>query len=248
MRRPVSLILPVLGAAVTGLGFAIGCSGGNADTSVRMSAAERPDVSPALVAAGSMAIPEQTPFVYRRFNSGQQGGSARGEARAISTDGASCRVEVSGEGTAWGSFKLGHCFDNLTGKPLDAVVKVRLGVDWALEHRAAKASASGTGSLVFFVKDTHAIELRRETLLSRDLEKGPTAALPHHELVFDARLEPGVGYYFILAGRVDVASEAGQSATVEMNVTDVAIEIDWKAERTTAHVEESGVDVEANPS
>ncbi|MFQ5501514.1 MAG: hypothetical protein ACE5EQ_04340 [Phycisphaerae bacterium] len=229
------------------MGLAIGCSGGNLDTSVRMSATVRPDIGPALVAAGSMAIPEQTPFVYRRFNSAQQGDSARGEARAISTDGAGCRAEVSGEGSAWGSFKLGHCFDNLTGKPLDAVVKVRLGVDWSLDHRTAKAPASGTGSLVFFVKDTHAIELRRETLLSSDLEKGPTTAVPHHELVFDARLEPGLGYYFILAGRVDVASEAGQSATVEMNVTDVAIEIDWKAERATARVEEPGVDNDADP-
>ncbi len=213
------------------LAFTSGCEGGGQGMSVRLSAAERPDVD-AAVATGSLRVPEEKPFNIVSFKSGQEGLSARGESLPAGNHGASCTAQVNGTGSAWSEFQLGYCFDNATGRPLQAVLKLSVTVSENAEKTLGSgdaAAASGQNSLTFLVRDTAGLVVRQETLASSDLSKGARDTSNRHEMVFDLLCEPDRGYYILLAGRAAADAKGdGSGANARLEVKDVALHLEHR--------------------
>jgi hypothetical protein len=216
---------------LAGVVFLTGCGGGGGGTTVSMAASQRPDVDQARVQQGKLALPSDAAFNYTKFTSGQEGRSARGEAEAVANNGARCRAEVSDEGSAWGGFQYGYCFDNATGKALNAVVSLSLNVDRSASRSEGAASAGeavgGNCSLIFFIKDSYGLTLLQESLVTSALGKGAKDATLKITPQFDVKMEPERGYYLILAGRADAKAPASQAAAVSLKASDVSIEIAW---------------------
>lgn len=216
------------GVALAGLGA---CSGAAVDTNVRLPAAERPDVSPSAISK-AIEVPVEAAFNYPRFSSGQEGAEARGSAVADGKAGAKCFAEVDGKGKAWGAFQLGYAFDHQSATKSHCVVRVRLTADESATAEWPKqatngGSVDGSVNLIFFMKDSMGLTLKEESLVSSTLQKGPQTATTHHDFVFDTDLEPERGYYLVVSGRVDASSGEGTSSRVELNVSDVSMEIRW---------------------
>lgn len=244
----VSLVL-------AGLVLLTGCGGGGGDTNVSMAANRRPDVDEARMQKGKLALPAEAAFNYTKFTSGQEGQSARGESAGISNQGARCKAEVTDQGSAWGGFQYGYCFDNATGKALNAVVSLSLNVHRSASRSEAGASPQDVGGgncrLIFFIKDSYGLTLLEESLVTSELGKGANDATLRITPRFDVKLEPERGYYLILAGRVDAKAPASQSASMSLEATDVAIEIDWTsapAASAAAVQSETGDQVESTRS
>ncbi len=224
-------------------GLSGGCGDQQAGIRVRMPASQRPDMDAKMVARGALLIPQDKAFNYPKFRSGQEGPSARGQAEAIGNNGALCRAEVSGEGNAWGEFLLAYCFDNLTGKTLDAVIKARLTIHRTVVHDTGDAEAvepfNATADLSFFVEDASMGQvLKQEKLITGEVSLGPHLSTTHRDLVFDVKFEPDRGYYLFLSGRAGVNAERpGHTGSVLLEVKDVSFEIQWQAAEASARAE-----------
>ena len=210
----------------------VGCGGGDAGMSVRRLAGERPDIGEQAVARGRLSIPSDEAFNYTEVQGNQHGPAARGDAKPIGNNGAVCRAEVKGKGSATGQFLLGYCFDNATAKTLNAVVKLKLNISESTAFEAtggdSETSPTASRTLTFFVKDTNGFELKREDLVASNLGKGPRSSRSSPEIIFDLQVEPGRGYYLMLAGRANVKAEDAQSADATLTVTDVSLNINWR--------------------
>ena len=210
---------------------AAGCSGGGSiGLDVKKPAAERPDITPGTAAAGRLVMPGETAFNLTSFKSGQVG-PARGASDPAGSNGAVCRAEARDGGSAWGEVQIGYCLDNAAGRPLLAVAKVKVRVKGSIsaEPTAPPQSSRSTASnnLVFLIKDTYGLVLKQEQLFTQDLERGAGATTAAHDLVFEVRLEPDRGYYFLLAGRSDVQAAESQSVTSALEAADYALELSW---------------------
>lgn len=220
-----------------------GCGDQEAGIRVRMPASQRPDMDAKAVARGALVIPQDKAFNYPKFRSGQEGPSSRGGAGAIGNNGALCRAEVSGEGNAWGEFLLAYCFDNLTGKSLDAVIKARLTIRRTVTHDTgtddAAEPADATADLSFFIEDASMGQvLKQEKLISGEVNLGSHLSTTHRDLVFDVKFEPDRGYYLFLSGRASVkAEQPGHTGSVLLEVKDVSFEIQWQAAEASAGAE-----------
>ncbi|HWL93812.1 MAG TPA: hypothetical protein VNT79_09780 [Phycisphaerae bacterium] len=215
------------------------CGGGGPDVDIRIAEHDRPDLEPEMAASGQRAVPKDAAFNIAKFTSGQEGETARGESRAIELNGATCQAEVTGTGSAWGAFQLGYTFDNMSGRPLNAVVRLKLDVKGGATYETKDRNdlenvPAGSGTVNFVLKDSLGVLVRQEALYSAGMGTGARSASRRHDIVFEARLESGRGYYMMLLGRADASSSAGQSVKVDVAATNVSMEIEWKAmEQTT---------------
>lgn len=225
-----------------------GCGDQEAGIRVRMPASQRPDLDAKMLARGTLTIPQDKAFNYPKFRSGQEGPSARGEAEAIGNNGALCRAEVSGEGNAWGEFLLAYCFDNMTGRTLDAVIKARLTIRRTVIHDTGKDDAveptNATVDLSFLVEDASMGQvLKQEKLISGEVNLGSHLSTTHRDLVFDVKFEPNRGYYLFLSGRASVKAEhPGRTGSVLLEVKDVSFEIQWQAAGASARATEATIE------
>lgn len=224
--------------AVQMSGAAMGC-GGQSGFSFREPAGRRPDIDAEWLARGSLSIPADQPFLPPLLQSSQSGSDARGEARPIGDHGAACQSQTKGKGSASGAFLLGYAFDNATGKALDAVISLRLSVrnTAAVELAGPAADAAEaivTAMLDFSVKSTRGLELKRENLLDSDVSKGPRSSSDSMERIYEVRLEPGMGYYLMLEGRTQASANEDQSASAALEVSDLAIVINWREAESQA--------------
>lgn len=212
--------------------LAIGCGESDTGMVVKRSASERPDIDRPTALKGALAVPAAQPFNFTTFTSGQLG-TARGESTAVGKDGARCSAEAGDGGSAWGEFQLGYCFDNTSGEPLDASVKLTYKLT---ETRSSKGpvldargvDSTGKSALRFFIKDTNGRTLKTEDLSTSTLATGPVSQTNKRDMVFDARFEPNRGYYLVLTCRTDAQAAAGANTSVAMNVEQAGLEIAWR--------------------
>ncbi len=208
-----------------------GCSGGTVETNVRMPAAERPDVTP-VASAEPIRIPGDIAFNYPRFSSGQEGPASRGSAVAAGNAGATCFAESKGDGKAWGAFQLGYAFDHQATKPSHCIVRVRLTAKESATSSPGSATdpakkPEGSVNLIFFMKDSMGLTIKEESLVTSTLSRGPQSATTQHDFVFDAELQPERGYYVVVSGRAEAVSVDGVESRVDLNVSDMDLEIRW---------------------
>jgi hypothetical protein len=226
MRQKQTWLLGVVGLAC----WIGACSGaGEVATDIRKPASERPDVDNAMAAKGTLAVPATEAFNLTSFRSGQTG-AGRGESKVDGAGGAVCRAETARDGTAWGAFQLGYCFDNVTSRPLDAIVKVHLVASESTTGGPDDEDliASSANDLTFFIKDTNGLVIKRESLLSSGLDKGAASLGMKHDLVFDVRFAPNCGYYLVLSGRAKVESDGPHPLAASLRVDEYTIQIEWR--------------------
>lgn len=226
--------------------FATGCGGGGANAinlEVRTPASKRPDIDLAK-SPDIIKIPGQAEFNFQSFRKQAWGPEGTGHcfAKPVGKNGAICHASASDTTGAWSEFQFGYCFDNTSTSPLDGVVKLHLKMRESVANETSeKAPAAeapdddletpqpvATGALSFFIKDTNGRLIRREDLLATTLSKGPSSNSQARELVFDARLEPNTGYYFVLAARADVTAIKNGRSSIEVEVSDVSLELNCK--------------------
>jgi hypothetical protein len=219
-----------------GLGWMAGCGGSDTvSTDIKRSATERPDIDRTVVSSGSLVLPAKTAFNITSVQSAQVG-TGRGTADFAGNNGAKCAAEARDGGSAWGEFQLGYCFDNVADQPLQAAVKLRLKATGGTslssrEHvttQPAEPPPRAVSSLIFFIKDTNGIVLKKEQLFTGDLDKGAGSNSATQDLVFDAHFEPQRGYYLVVSGRADAQAAQAQNVVCSLDVADCAMEIDWQ--------------------
>ena len=229
----LSLLLPVV-ACLLGSG----CGGAEDGINSASLPEDRPDVTPERLARGRVTLPATEPFNLTAFESNQDA-DGRGESKAEGTGGAICKAASGTAGSAKASFLLGYTFDNLSGRDIDAVIKLKLTHNEAIALTPGttppdKIPPGGSTNLAFVIKDSAGVVLKNEGLAASAADKGPAASSGSHDLSFDVRFEPGKGYYLIIAGRCEAKAGSGRGTTVDVSVRDVSLDIDWKPAPTPA--------------
>lgn len=227
IAAPLLLALPVFACL-----FASGCGGAEDGINSASLPEDRPDVTPERLARGRVTLPATEPFNLTAFESNQDG-DGRGQSKAEGTGGATCKAASGTTGSAKASFLLGYTFDNLSGRDIDAVIKLKLAHDEAIDLSPGttppdQTPPGGASNLAFVIKDSAGVVLKNEGLAASVADKGPAASSGSHDLSFDVRFEPGRGYYLIIAGRCEAKAGSGRGATVEVAIHDVSLDIDWK--------------------
>lgn len=225
-----------LTAAATALAFAAaGCSDPMTAGEVSMSAKERPDVDRAMVDQGALRLPAGQAFNIRVFTS-QQTGDGRGESTPQGEDGVVCKA-VSGEkGTATAAFQLGYAFDNVTEKPLDAEIRIRLDYSESITESvpatttapASQLDGIGQSGISFLIRDSNGATIKSEAINANHPIHGLRGSKATHEQTFDARFEPSLGYYIFLSGMASAAATAAHRAEVKLEVSKYSLEIKWQ--------------------
>jgi hypothetical protein len=212
-----------------------GCSSSaGISTDFKRPPSERADIEERQFTSGPIRIPESAPFNFTSYRSGQTE-TGQGVTQPAGKNGVSSKVEAKNGGSAWAEFDLGYTFDLVGPRPQAGVVRLRLKSTRTqkLEHPATTSGPSGesstsSGQLRFVVKDSNGRLLRDENLLAGGGERSPTDVQQSHELAFDVPFEPGLGYYLVIAGRCDVQTISGDSATVTLGINDASLEIGLK--------------------
>lgn len=218
--------------------YVAGCGGGSEiNTSIRKSANERPDLDASQAKAGSIVIPAKTPFNLTSFTA-NQAWPGRGESEPIGHDGAKCLAEARDGGAAWGEFQLGYCFDNLTGRKLEAAVKMKVRVAETLSVERAAAPPGGEpttakSQLTFFLKDSNGILLTQEQILVKDLSQSTGTNSTLREMAFPVTFEADRGYYLVLSGRTETQAAQGESVNATLEVTQYWLEITWQSQNSS---------------
>ncbi len=236
MIRPSVSRRSLMTATIALLAWTGACSEQEAGINLRKSADERPDVTSETLAQGRITVPGGVAFNLKSFRS-EQDQDARGESRAVGTDGAACKAEARNGGSAWGEFLLGYDFDNQTGRVLHAVVRVRLQYTDKIELDAGSLEddqdpATASTTLVFEIKDTNGVAIRRETLAGSTGLKRARSQAGSREAFFDARFEPGLGYYLAVFGRCQARAAKSGSVSVALEISKYELDIDWQDRRT----------------
>jgi hypothetical protein len=228
-RRMTSLRTLAIALAFTAIS---GCGGGvNVINTARLPV-DRPDVTIEGVAKGGVSLPGTDAFNVTSFESAQDG-DGRGESKATGKDGASCRAESGVTGIGKASFMIGYTFDNQSGKPLDVVVKLRLKHEATIELSPGetpigKQPPGASNTLAFVVRDSAGVVIKSEVLTTSTSEVGPKSSSGSQDLAFDVRCPENRGYYFVIAGACEARNGTGRSATVNMTVSDISLELDWR--------------------
>ncbi|MFQ5424565.1 MAG: hypothetical protein ACE5F9_11365 [Phycisphaerae bacterium] len=213
-----------------------GCSGGDAGFDIRKAAADRPDLDAPQVARGTLSLPKMEPFNLTSFVAEKENdanGTSMCDSMPVGADGARCKAEVHDGAKANARFLLGYMFDNTTSQPLDAVISVRLKFHESVMLNAADTGSdvrpsSASTSLMFQIKDTNGTVVRTEHLIDGGASGSRRSSRGSPELSFDARFEPGRGYYLAAYGKCHAAAGPSQTVAVSLEITDCKIDIDWR--------------------
>ena len=205
--------------ATGSVGWLAGCSGAQFGEAVALSRETHASLVDDFAAGKPLALPQDLAFnLYDSQRSATAGG--RAESTADPAGRAQCQASAEEVGTATAEFQLGHVLDNRGQGPLE--VTARFVVDYACRVRCDPQDRSKPADelgLRIFVRDSNK-RLLDKHMLTEASEAGGTRDWTGREThAFDLTLEPGLAYYFVVAGRVSVTGteSSGASARIEVN-------------------------------
>ncbi len=215
LSKPIAMLLFATGS----VWWLTGCSGAQFGETVALPREKHASLVDDFAAGKPLSLPQDLAFnLYDSQRSATTGG--RSESTADPAGRAQCRASAEEVGTAAAEFQLGHVLDNRGQGPLE--VTARFAVDYACRLQSDpddRSKPTDELGLRVFVRDsnkrlldTHMLTEVSEAAGSRDWTGGETHA-------FDVILEPGLAYYFVVAGRVSVTGtdSSGASASIEVN-------------------------------
>jgi len=153
-------------------------------------------------------------------------GAGAAESSADSSGRARAVASAPGRGAAAAEFQLGHVLDNRGDAPLD--VTARFDVDYAcrLESDPADlAKEADTLGVRVFIRDSNRRVLGQMTLTQTDQFSGPAQWSGRQTPSFEVTLEPGLAYYFVLAGRATATGTEDTPVSAEITVHSLAVEL-----------------------
>ncbi|MCP4249396.1 MAG: hypothetical protein GY778_20320 [bacterium] len=216
-------VVVTLGLVAAGL--ASGCSRAEFGESVSLPSAKHGTLLDDFAAGSPLSLPADTPFnLTDSQRSATASGRADSGAQAAGT--AHCGAEAEKEGTANAEFQLGHVLDNRGQDRLP--VTVRFDVDYTCSLRgdpANNAKADDLLGLRVFVRDSDHRVLKSMVLADAGSRVGPEQWSGRQQPAFDVTLEPGLAYYFVLAGRVAVTGTEASDASAGIEIKSLTIEL-----------------------
>lgn len=200
----------------------VGCGGGDFGTAVDLPAAQRHDLAPTVKPGMTIELPKAQPFnVCEKHWTGSlsRDGKADCSADATSDGKAHCKASGSDGGTASADFQLGHCLQNKSGKVVVAELRMAIDYEHACKAEGGKTPKSaGSYAVKVFVKDTAGKVLQTLPLAAHTTEEGRITWSGNEKTIAEVRMQPGLGYYIVLAGQASVTTHSGESAEARVDV------------------------------
>ncbi len=223
--------------------FAAGCGGAGFVTSVDLPPEQRDKLPPTLSPGTVIKLPADRPFNVhdKAWNSTPgQDGRANPSADATPKGMATCKADGADGGSSWAEFQLGHCLDNHTGKPILAEVRMRIDYEHACQAAGGGAKTASLYTIQAFVKTTAGRVVQTLPLASHTSDDGKVNWSGAERTLIEVPMDPGMGYYIVLAGRAEAASQAKTSASAHIKVKSFVLEIVCKPPTATAPTAKGG--------
>lgn len=221
------------GGMVTAAG---GCGGDDFGTTVSLPAAQRHKLPDTLEPGTVIKLPSATPFnIHDKRWRGTPGpdGKANPSADATPKGTAHCKADGSNGGASSAEFQLGHCIDNPTDKAVRAELKMTIDYEHACKAEGEGAKTVSTYSVKAFVKDTAGTVLQTMPLSVHTSDDGQVDWAGKERTITEITLQPGLGYYIVLAGRAEASSLAKTSSSASVNVKSFELQIICKSATAT---------------
>jgi hypothetical protein len=217
----------------------VGCSGsGGPAVTADLPPSQRHKLRTIPTASAVLRLPAGEPFNVhdKRWGSAPgPSGKANPVADAKAGGTAFCRADAENGGTSWAEFELGHALDNETDKPIAAELHMTVDYEYACRAAGGGAKTAGAFAIKAFVKGTDGKTLQTIPLASHTSDDGPIDWSGTERTVNGFVLQPNLGYYVVVVGRVDAGSQEKASAMAEIKVKSLAMELAFKpAGSTTA--------------
>ncbi|MBN1491705.1 MAG: hypothetical protein JXA69_17460 [Phycisphaerae bacterium] len=219
----------IAGLAALALVAALGCSGMDFGPPTRVPVDQRQAVDASAVGS-SVSLPKDRAFNVHFKQSNQNPGSdgtARGSADADGAGTAACATEASNGGSAAGEFQIGHAMDSRAEVPVRAAVKLTFKLAQELDASPRSGSGMATLALTAFVRDSEGRIFPKFAVeaLTSDEAAGRGSRSETREFAFT--MEPGKSYQILLAGQVNVTTEADTRAMAQLEIEDLEMAIDF---------------------
>ncbi|HUU81989.1 MAG TPA: hypothetical protein VM243_00675 [Phycisphaerae bacterium] len=202
-----------------------GCSGAEFGESAALPQGKHASLTDEFAAGRPLALPADMPL--NLYDSQRRATAAgRAESSAAPEGRAACRVSADGVGTAAAEFQLGHVLDNRGQGPLK--VTARFAVDYACRVEADPDDRSKPDDklgLRLFIRDSNRRVLQGMMLTEVGQATGPREWSGRESHALDVVLEPGLAYYFVLAGKASVTGTEVSTASAEIDVRSFALEL-----------------------
>ena len=220
MRRTIAVTSCVL------VGFAVaGCQDAGFGESVSLPQERRASLVDDFAEGEPLSLPGDTAFNLADSQR-TSGGAGQAESSAEASGQARCRASSDGIGTAEAQFQLGHVLDNRGRGPLK--VTARFDVDYECRVESDPEDTTKPADhlgLRVFVRDSNGVVSPKLALTTVTPFIGPKQWTGRQSQTFDVTLEPGLAYYFVLAGRTAVTGTETSPASAEINVRSLTIEL-----------------------
>ena len=221
----VSARVAVWSCSAVLLGGMLGCSSGGFGESVSLPQERHASLVDDFAAGQRLALPQDVPF---NLHDSQRSATAAGQAESSAEPAgrANCRALADDVGTATAEFQLGHVLDNRGQGPLN--VTARFAVDYACRVEADPDDRSKPADklgLRVFIRDSDRRVLERSMLTQASDATGSRDWTGRESHAFDVVLEPGLAYYFVLAGRVSVTGTEVSAASAQIDLRSFDLEL-----------------------
>ncbi len=177
-------------------------------------------------AAGKpLELPSDTAFNLADSQRSSEG-TGRAESSADPAGSAHCFASADGIGTGTAEFQLGHVLDNRGQNPLHVTVRFDADYECRLDGDPEdRSKPEDQLALRVFIRDSNRRKLNDMVLTEAGSLAGPNRWSGRQSPSFDVTLEPGLAYYFVLAGRVTATGTETASASARIDVRSLKIEL-----------------------
>lgn len=234
MRAIIVRALPaqlVVVAIVTIVISSAGCGGSDFGTTVDLPSDRHHKLLPTLKPGTVIKLPSARPFnVHDKLWNATPGheGKANPSADATAKGTAYCLADGADGGTSFAQFQVGHCIDNDSGKPIQAELRMRIDYEHACQAEGKGAKTVSNYAVKVLVKDTAGKVQRNLPLAAHTSDDGRVRWTGTEQTITEVTMQPGLGYYIILAARADAASQKGTSSSASIKVKAFELEIRCK--------------------
>ncbi len=210
----------------------VGCGGGDFGTAVDLPASQRHELAATVKPGMVIELPKAQGFNVREKHwTGTLGrdGKADSSANATADGKAHCKASASDGGKATADFQLGHCLQNKSGKVVVAELRMAIDYEHACKAEGKTPKSTGSYAIKVFVKDTAGKVVQTLPLAAHSTDEGPITWSGNEKTVAEVRMQPGLGYYIVLAGQASVTTEPDESAEARVNVKSFQLTIECEA-------------------
>lgn len=157
------------------------------------------------------------------------GGTADAHGKASDNGEAELSAMVNNGGTAIANFQLGHAFKNDTRQQMDLDLVVRFNYEFSVTSSPSDRSVDAGVGLKLYARNSRNVLVRRDDLFSHAADRGPAARSGSDEVRLTVTVGPGESISVFLAGQTAVNAEYGRSATCQLSVKGMKMDVSPKA-------------------